>query len=189
MASPRSRQLLRFDPVTVMAQLDQNFDDLVRRTWGSPTPERSRLRTGFVPPVDISREDTDVVLRLEVPGLDPENDLAIEVERGRLIISGERQESRDDSTDSVLVRELRYGAFRREFALPEGVASDQVEADYDAGVLSVRLRGVAAPAPEPERVKVNVGSGRTRAEIEQGPEGDSEATGDRATSEDGTASR
>ncbi len=54
----------------------------------------------------------------------------------------------------MLVRELRYGAFRREFALPQGIAPEQVEAGYDAGLLDVRVR--AAVQREPEAVRVPI---------------------------------
>jgi len=58
-------------------------------------------------------EGHDVVLRLELPGVDVENDVAIEVDRGRLVISGERRASRSEQADATLLRELRYGSSRR----------------------------------------------------------------------------
>ena len=122
-----------WDPFTVLARMDRDFDDLVRRTWGS-----AGRTAGFVPPVEVLRDGEDVVVRVELPGIDVERDVSIEVERGQLVISGERRAATEG--EGVLVRELRYGAFRREFALPQGVSPEQVEASYDDGLLDVRVR-------------------------------------------------
>jgi HSP20 family protein len=93
-----------------------------------------------------------------LPGVDIEKDVTVEVERGRLVLRGERRNEREDNTDGVLVREVRYGSFRREFALPEGVTADGVEASYDAGVLEVRVHGVAKAVQAAKRIPVTSGA-------------------------------
>ena len=55
---------------------------------------------------------------------------------------------------NLMPRELRYGSFRRELALPGGISAEHVEATYDAGLLTVRVRSVIAPEPQPVRVPV-----------------------------------
>jgi HSP20 family protein len=164
-------QVHRFDPFTVLARMDREFDELVRRGWasageGSGKPATRRMAAGFVPAVEVARDGEDVVVRVELPGIDVEKDVSIEVELGKLVISGERRDTRADDQDGVLVRELRYGQFRREFALPPGVSPEHVEASYDAGLLDVRLRSVVAPEPEP--VKVPITTGR-RQVVEHAP--------------------
>ena len=139
-----------WDPFTVLARMDRDFDDLVRRTWGS-----AGRTAGFVPPVEVLRDGEDVVVRVELPGIDVERDVSIEVERGKLVISGERRAATEG--EGVLVRELRYGAFRREFALPQGVSPEQVQASYDGGLLDVRVRGVVQPEPAVVRVPITTG--------------------------------
>jgi HSP20 family protein len=137
-----------WDPFTVLARMDRDFDDLVRRTWGT------QARTaGFVPAVEVLRSGEDVVVRFELPGIDVERDVSIEVDRGKLVISGERRASTEG--EGVLVRELRYGAFRREFALPQGITPEQVEASYDSGLLDVRVRAAVKPEPKAVRVPIN----------------------------------
>src|SRR5690242_4853839 len=115
--------LLRWDPFTLLTRLDDQFDDVVRRTFGSAPLQ-------FVPPVEMATEGSDVVLTLEVPGVDV-SDIDIQVEDGRLTVSGERKDHRENSRGQVLVREVRYGSFRRTFQLPEGVTADQIEAEAD----------------------------------------------------------
>jgi HSP20 family protein len=141
---------MRWDPFTALARLDDEFDDLVRRTFGSSTYQ-------FVPAVEMATEGTDVVITLELPGVDID-DVDIEVAEGRLTISGERKDRWEDSRGKVLVREHRYGAFRRIFQLPEGVAADQVEAEADKGLLRVRVKNVTKPVEAPRKIQIKGGS-------------------------------
>jgi HSP20 family protein len=134
-----------WDPFTVLARMDRDFDELVRRTWGTQG-------RGFVPAVEVVRDGDDVVVRVELPGVDVDRDVTIEADRGRLVISGERRGP--EGEDAVLVRELRYGAFRREFALPQGISPEQVEASYDAGLLDVRIRAAVPSQPAAVRVPI-----------------------------------
>jgi HSP20 family protein len=152
-----------WDPFTALARMDRDVDELVRRTWGE-----GRVGATFVPAVEVAREGEDVVVRFELPGVDVERDVTIEVERGRLVVAGERRDNREDEQEggarTVLVRELRYGRFRREFALPQGTSPEQVEASYDAGILEVRVRAVVRPEPSAVRVPVTMG-GRREAPV------------------------
>ncbi len=152
-------QVTRFDPFTVLARMDREFDELVRRGWANR--EKPSAMAGFVPAVEVVQDGQDVVVRVELPGVDVERDVAIEVDKGKLIITGERRDERSEETQGVLVRELRYGQFRREFALPPGVSPEQVEATYDSGLLDVRVRGVAQP--EPATVRVPIATGRSES--------------------------
>ena len=136
--------LTRWDPFTTLARLDQDFDELVRRTWGSSSPGsgRTKMTAGFVPAIEMRADDADVLITFELPGVDVEKDVDIVVAEGRLTVSGQRRDRNEerDEAGKVLVRELRYGSFRREFALPEGVSAEDVEATYDQGLLQVRVR-------------------------------------------------
>ena len=143
--------LTRWDPFTTLARLDQDFDELVRRTWGgsgTATRARTGATAGFVPAIEMRADGADVLITLELPGVDIDKDVDIEVGEGRLTISGQRRDRNEERDESgkVLVRELRYGSFRREFALPDGVSADQVDAAYDQGMLLVRVREVSKPA-------------------------------------------
>ena len=154
-----------WDPFTTLARLDQDFDALVRRTWGrdpgatAPAGVATRAlgRTaGYVPAIEMRADGADVVITLELPGVDVTNDVDIEVAEGRLSISGQRRDRNEerDEGGKVLVRELRYGSFRREFALPEGVTAEHVDASYDQGLLEVRVREVSKPALPPQKVAI-----------------------------------
>jgi HSP20 family protein len=149
---------MRWDPFTALARLDDEFDDLVRRTFGSAHYQ-------YVPPVEMATEGADVVITLELPGVDIQ-DVDIEVAESRLSISGERKDRWEDSRGKVLVREHRYGAFRRTFQLPEGVTADQVEAESDKGLLRVRVKNVTKPVEPPRKIQIKRGSEQSSKVIE-----------------------
>lgn len=138
--------LMRWDPFTALARLDEEFDELVRRSFGATSYQ-------YVPPVEMATEGGDVVIMLELPGVDVA-DVDIEVADGRLIITGERKDHFQEERGRLLVREMRYGGFRRVFQLPEGVTADQIEADADRGLLRVRVRNVTKPVEAPRKIAV-----------------------------------
>src|SRR3979409_1696515 len=136
-----------WDPFTALVrQMHADFNALMRRTFGG----EGRV-SGFVPAADVNRVGDDVVITLELPGVDVEKDVDVEVAEGRLVVSGRRSEERQTQEGDILVREIRSGEFRREFALPEHVTADRVEADYDRGLLRIRVRDVAKPSVEPQK--------------------------------------
>jgi len=152
-----------WDPFTTLARLDQDFDALVRRTWGGTPASTGKAAAGsagrtagYVPAIEMRAEGADVVITLELPGVDVTTDVDIEVAEGRLTISGQRRDRNEEQDEGgkVLVREFRYGSFRREFALPESVTADHVDARYDQGLLEVRVRDVSKPALPPQKVAI-----------------------------------
>lgn len=118
-----------------------DLDRWVRDFFGPATAEGWATRA-FTPAAEISREGDDALVRVELPGLDVEKDVNVEVDRGYLVIHGERRDERssgDLDEDGRTLREVRYGSFRRSFKLPEHVAGQDITAEYDAGVLTVRI--------------------------------------------------
>lgn len=136
------------------------FDSLVRSAF-SPSGSTSRL--DFTPAVETVRDGDDVVVRLELPGVDVSNDVTVEVTNGRLVVKGERRDERmESSTDESgeqaarRISEIRYGSFERSFGLPGHVTADAISASYDAGILAVRVAGVYA-GTEPTRIEISQG--------------------------------
>src|SRR3954471_16011897 len=76
----------------------------------------------FSPAADVVKEGEDAVVRVELPGVDVEKDVNVEVDKGRLVIRGERRDEYSDDNDGRALREVRYGSFRRSFALPTHVS-------------------------------------------------------------------
>jgi HSP20 family protein len=150
-----------WDPFgSLVRQLDSDFDNLVRRSFGGGR------NAPFVPAADVVRDGADVVITLELPGVDVENDVSVEVADGRLLITGQRNEETSKDEGGVLIRESRSGSFRREFALPEHVTADDIDADYDRGLLKIRVRGISKPKVEPKRIQVRSQGGGAQPTIE-----------------------
>jgi len=99
-------------------------------------------------PLDVVRHENDVTLRLDVPGIDPDQ-LEVTVDRGILTISGKRQEERTEN-DKFFVRERSMGTFTRRLRLPETLNADA--ASYANGVLEVRIP--ATEQAKPRKIEV-----------------------------------
>jgi HSP20 family protein len=130
------------------------FDALFRSVFAPVAAGPAR----FTPAAEIIREGDDAVVRIEAPGLDPHRDVTVEIDRGHLVVRGERRDERsEENVQRTTLREVRYGAFRRAFALPESVTEEQVSAAYEAGVLTVRIAGAYA-GRTPTRIQITGGT-------------------------------
>jgi HSP20 family protein len=96
-------------------------------------------------------EGDQYVLRAELPGIDPDNDVELTVDNGVLTIKAERREEKKESGRS----EFRYGAFTRSVTLPAGADEDAVTALYNDGILEVRVPIKEAKGPETKRITID----------------------------------
>jgi len=87
---------------------------------------------------EVEETDNDIVVRLEVPGLEKE-DCRIRIEGNTLYLSGEKRFERTTEGSSYHIMERAYGSFERAIPLPRNVLEAQAEAAYKNGVLTVRL--------------------------------------------------
>jgi HSP20 family molecular chaperone IbpA len=111
---------------------------------GWKAADNKSLTSGFNPAAEIVKDGDDAVVRLELPGVDVEKDVNVEVDKGRLVVHGEHRDEHAEENNGRTLREIRYGSFRRSFQLPAHVTSEAVAASYDAGVLTVRVAGAYA---------------------------------------------
>jgi HSP20 family protein len=93
--------------------------------------------------VEQFMDGNSLVVRAEVPGIDPEKDVDVSVADGMLHIKAEREEKSEHKSKTGYRSEFRYGSFTRSVALPPGAREEDVTASYKDGVLEVR-----APAPQ-----------------------------------------
>ncbi len=121
-------------------------DIWLRDFFGNPAP----VSADFHPAAEVVRDGDDAVVRLELPGVDVNQDVHVELDRGQLVIHGER---RDEHAEGRTLSEVRYGAFRRSFKVPAQVTGEAVTASYEAGVLTVRVAGVYV-GTEPQRIAI-----------------------------------
>lgn len=122
--------------------------DAFRRFFGVEFVEPSWLR------VEEFVDDGAQVVRVELPGVDPDEDVDISVVNGVLRISARREEREEHKEKDSYRSEFRYGSFVREVALPEGCREEDVTATYTDGVLEVRAPVGEVAAPAPKRVPI-----------------------------------
>jgi HSP20 family protein len=103
------------------------------------------------PAIDVVRENGDLVVRADVPGIKPE-EVKIEVEDDILTVSGEHEERKEEKDKNFLRRERRYGSFSRSMTLPPGVEAKKIKAKTHDGIVEVTI-----PLPQEakkEKVKI-----------------------------------
>jgi HSP20 family protein len=124
------------------------------------------------PETDVIETEREIRVVAEMPGLRPE-DIEVDVENNVLTIRGEKREERTEREEGRYhLAERRYGTFARSFVLPRDVDSDRIHADFENGVLTVRI-----PRSErAQRRRVEIGGGRG-GEVGGGAQGGGPAGG------------
>jgi len=144
--------LTRYQPYgefTGLQNLNRLFQEFSRGT-------DELLTSGtFVPAVDIYEDERSITLKVEVPGMD-EKDLDIKLENNTLTVSGERKFEKEEKEENFHRIERRYGSFSRSFTLPNTVESENVQANYENGILSIKLAKRAEARPK--QIKVTASS-------------------------------
>jgi HSP20 family protein len=153
--------LTRWEPFrefSTMQDRMNRMNRLFRESYSPAEPEEALTTTSFAPPVDIYEDEHNIILKLEVPGID-EKDIDVRVENTTLTVHGERKIEKEEKEENFRRVERQYGSFTRSFTLPSSVDSAQVSAHYDKGVLKIKLAKKAEA--KPKQIKVNVGSEKT----------------------------
>jgi HSP20 family protein len=128
--------LVRWDPfreLNSLGQLGRFFDRFPDWSQQSPT-----TTSAWAPNVDIFEGENELVVKAELPGIDPK-DVELNVENNVLTISGERKLEFEDKKENYHRVERAYGSFSRSFSLPRLIDENKIEADYRDGVLTVRI--------------------------------------------------
>ena len=111
---------------------------------GVEASERTHA-SAWVPATDILAQGDDLVIRVELAGVDPE-DVDLSFSHGVLTVSGTRRPGPTDESADFLIRERFYGAFRRVITLPEGTNADQIGAEFDDGLVEITVSDGVSPA-------------------------------------------
>lgn len=132
--------LTRFSPRSdlrnLQREVDRVFDTFFRPSRESDEESSAMWR----PRVDLAETDDAYQIHVDVPGMRKE-DIDINFQNGQLTVSGERraETSESDEKRNYMRVERSYGRFYRSFSLPNTVAIDQIEANYENGVLNIRV--------------------------------------------------
>lgn len=142
--------LMRTDPFRDFDRLTQQFlGGSAPGTWSHPSAM----------PMDAYRDGEEYVLAVDLPGVDPDA-IDIDVERNMLTIRAERRPLASGDETRMELSERPLGAFSRQVMLADTLDTEHIKADYDAGVLTVRIP-ITARA-KPRRISVGTSAGRRK---------------------------
>jgi HSP20 family protein len=146
--------LVRWDPGRELDTLQSDMNRLFDSFFGGRTANAGSARR-WIPAMDLAESDDHLVLRADLPGVD-EDDVEVEIKDGVLTVSGERKSEQKSEGEGYQRVERAFGRFSRSLTLPGGVDTDEVTANFDRGVLEVKI-----PKPEekkPHRVQIGRGT-------------------------------
>jgi HSP20 family protein len=170
--------LIRWEPVRELNTIQNEMNRLFNTFFESSAPAghgSAQTMRRWIPAMDLVETEDAFVLRADLPGLS-ESDVNIELEDNVLTISGERKAEHEERKEGYYRVERASGTFSRSLTLPEGVDPEAVSANFERGVLEVRV-----PKPEarkPRKVAISVGqSGAKTIEGTETPQNSGEPVG------------
>lgn len=146
-------------PLRRVTSLRDEVDNLFSLAFGhlanatAENARRSQLPESWFPPVDVSEDKDNLVVKAELPGLKKE-DIEISLHEGFLTLSGERKEGVKNEDVGVYRSERWTGRFHRTISLPFEVVADKIAATYNEGVLQVTLP--KAEEAKPKQIQITV---------------------------------
>ena len=129
---------------------DRMLDNFFR---GGVQDDGSLAVSYWTPAVDIAELDNQFVVKVELPGIN-KDDVKITLESNILTIRGEKKEETNVKEENYHRVERTYGSFQRSFKLPTTVKGDNIDALYEAGILTITMPKAEEAKPKQIEVKV-----------------------------------
>ena len=117
------------------SEMDRLLDTFL---FGVPQKREFWEEAEWVPTVDVAETKNEIVVNVEIPGMDPKG-FDISLSKGTLTIKGEKKQEKEGKEENYHLVERRYGTFTRSILLPQEVEGDKIRASYKNGVLTVTL--------------------------------------------------
>jgi HSP20 family protein len=143
----------RWEPFRNLVDIQGEVNRLLDSFAGRPMPGASRTGRPWQPSVDMHETKDDLVLRVELPGVN-EKDVTVSITGDLLTIRGERRWEDESKDQKFLHVERVYGHFERLIQLPMAVQADKVKAGYRDGVLEITLP--KAEELKPREIKIEI---------------------------------
>ncbi len=139
--------------------LDLRPDPIIQRlndwmeNW-DPLHRDGLMRRDHLIRVEETMRDGTLEIRAEMPGIDPDDDVEIDLEDGLLTISAERSDERSGSDDGRTFSEFRYGSFHRALRVPADTDASKISAEYRHGILTISVPLPSAATAEATRIPI-----------------------------------
>lgn len=146
-----SEELEEWDPYKEMDRIQRRMERWFDRVWKSVPGIEFRRMEIFEPDIDLTETDTEYIVVCDLPGMAKE-EIEVSVSGNYLIISGTREIKKEER---YCYQERRHGYFKRTVLLPGPVDENNVKAEYDKGILTVRIPKVK-PVEEVKPKKVQI---------------------------------
>lgn len=150
--------IVRWDPFGEMTNMQREIDRIFGRLGFGHIGLDHDSDVSWMPRVDVRTTETDMVVYAELPGME-RDDIDVEVVDDVLMIRGTRESKHEKTDEGWLIRERSFGSFERSLALPEGIDTEKITADYKDGVLEVHVpRPPEAVKSAPRRITLGTGA-------------------------------
>ena len=150
--------IVRWEPfrdlLGLQERMNRMFDESYRGARATGNADEWALGGSWAPAVDIYEQDGNIVMKAELPGVDPKT-VDIRLENNTLTLRGERKLDTQVNQDSYHRVERSYGAFSRSFTLPTVVDQGSIKAEYRDGVLKLTLP--KREEAKPRQIQINLG--------------------------------
>ena len=145
--------IVRFEPFCGPVAAQNQFERFLREAFSPVSAEGEVSTRTWAPPVDIFENGDNLVLKAELPGINPD-EVEIRVEDNTLYLKGNRKFEKEVKEQNYHRIERSYGTFTRTFSLPNSIDADKVAASYKDGVLTLNMP--KKEEAKPKTIKINV---------------------------------
>lgn len=148
------------DPFSALRnEMDRLFDNFTGSGFGSLSNFPRSLAglssaSAVVPQLDVRESDKEIVVEAELPGIE-EKDISLTFQDGILVLKGEKKFENKEEKDNYHLMERRYGSFQRTMRVPDSVDEDNVQANFDNGVLTVTMPKKPEAVKKEKKIEIN----------------------------------
>jgi HSP20 family protein len=138
--------------------MDRMFGSFLGQPWGGAGGGGMPATTGWAPNVDVYETDKEIVIKADVPGVEPE-DIEVYGTEDAVVLRGETRREDERNEGGVYRAERLYGRFERQIPLPPGARPDEAKANFRNGVLELRIPKTEEARQRARRIPIGGVSG------------------------------
>ncbi|MCA9739891.1 MAG: Hsp20/alpha crystallin family protein [Deferribacteres bacterium] len=146
--------LTRWTPRRDFLGIAEDMNRLVKSMFDDDASEASFLKGNWTPAVDISEDDNNFYLNVDLPGM-TKDQVKVRFEDGMLSITGEKKSEKEEKKVNYHRVERSFGRFERSFRVPSRISANKIDAKFDKGVLTVTMPKAEEAKPKEIEVKIN----------------------------------
>jgi len=136
------------DLTSIQEEMNKLFDDIFRRTT---MPAEGRILS---PAIDLSETDDEYRVKVDLPGIS-KDDMSISIVGNSIVIKGEKKQEKKEEKENYHYIERSYGSFKRVIDLPVDIDADKILAEFENGVLDIKVPKSEKVKPREIEVKVS----------------------------------